>query len=158
MDSPYHRRPPSSAEDDSDDDERNPFHNPTLDLNASSDRIPLTQDISNVPFRTPSPLPQYRERSSSRYALSQTYVPQVQSPRSGLGVQFAPNPLPFSGARSRPTSSHSNGTDDWIQRQQPVQATQADLRRYQTRRVKLTQGSVFSADYPYSQSRHGPEV
>jgi|SRR5579859_6393764 len=153
MDSGYHRRPLSSAEDDSDDDERNPFHNPTLDPNASSDRIPLTQDISNAPYRSPSPLPQYRERPSSRYTLSEAYVPQVHFPRSGLGVQFAPapNPLQFGAAGSRPASAHSNGTDDWIQRQQPVQAAQADLRRYQTRRVKLTQGNVFCADYPYSQ-------
>jgi hypothetical protein len=43
----------------------------------------------------------------------------------------------------------SNMTDDWIQRQQPVQASQADLRRYQTRRVVLKQGNVFTADYPY---------
>lgn len=160
MDSPYHRRPPSSAEDDSDDDERNPFHNPALDPNASSDRIPLTQDVSNIPYRSPSPLPQYRERPTSRYPLSETYVPQVHSLRSGWGPQFAPasNPLQFGGAGSRPTSAHSNGTDDWIQRQQPVQAAQADLRRYQTRRVKLTQGSVFSADYPYSHSIVGTEV
>ena len=40
-------------------------------------------------------------------------------------------------------------TEDWIQRQQPVAVGQAGLRRYQTRRVKLTQGYVFSADYPY---------
>ena len=158
MDSPYHRRPPSTAEDDSDDDDRNPFRNPTLDPHASSDRIPLTQDISNIPYRSPSPLPPYRERPSSRYTLSEAYVPQVHSPRTGVGVQFAPNPVQLHGPGSRPTSSYSNGTEDWIQRQQPVQAAQADLRRYQTRRVQLTQGNVFCADYPYPQSMDISEI
>lgn len=150
MDSPYHRRPPSTAEDDSDDDERNPFNNPVLDPNASTDRIPLTQDISNMAYRRSPP---YGERPTSRFTLSESYIPPINSPRGSLGVQFAPSPLQFGALApgSRPVSAHSNGTEDWIQRQQPVQAAQADLRRYHTRRVKLTQGSVFSADYPYAQ-------
>jgi hypothetical protein len=43
---------------------------------------------------------------------------------------------------TRSPSVMSNVTDDWIERQQPVES------RYQTRRVRLTRGNVFSAEYP----------
>jgi hypothetical protein len=152
MDSGYHRRP-LSQEEDSDDDERNPFTNPSVDPNASTDRIPLTQGMSrpNIPpYSSSPPVPPYGERPASRYTLSETYIPQAQSSSTNLGVGFVPGsvqfPIPTGG---RPISVMSNMTDDWIQRQQPVQASQADLRRYQTRRVVLKQGNVFTADYPY---------
>ena len=43
---------------------------------------------------------------------------------------------------TRSPSAMSNMTDDWIERQQPVE------RRYPTRRVRLNPGRVFSANYP----------
>lgn len=157
MDSGYHRRPLSQGEDESD-DEAIPF-NPALDPNASTDRIPLTQAIpgSRSPYAPyarspplPSESPPFLDRPASRYALSESYAPPPGSSHGNLGVGFGPGsvqfPLPTGG---RPLSVMSNMTEDWIQRQQPVQAAQADLRRYQTRRVKLSQGNVFSADYPY---------
>lgn len=151
MASPYHR--PPSNEDESD-DEGNPF-----DPNSSTDRIPLTQAIpgqrTSIPPYAASPPASYGERPASRYTLSESYVPAAgQSPRTNLGEGFGGRgfgsgrvqfPEPTGG---RPLSAMSNMTEDWIQRQQPVAAAQADLRRYQTRRVKLNQGHVFTADYP----------
>ena len=148
MASPYHR-PPG---DDESDDEVSPF-NPANDPNSSTDRIPLTQAMPGQrtavpPYSASPPIP-YGERPASRYALSETYVPPGQTPATNLGgfgtarVNF-PEP-----GRGRPVSVMSNMTEDWIERQQPVQAAQADLRRYQTRRVRLNKGNVFTADYPY---------
>ena len=146
MESGYHRRP---LDDPESDDESNPFSNPAYDPNASSDRIPLTQTASGrgVPsYATPPTNTPPYERPASRYTLTESYLP----PNSGqYGPTFNPEvqfPDPTGG---RPLSVLSNMTEDWIQRQQPVGASQADLRRYQTRRVRLTQGNVFSADYPY---------
>lgn len=148
MDHGYHRRPLSQAEDESDDD-GNPF-NADLDPNASTDRIPLTQGMQRpVPPFSASPrpprTPPYDDRPTSRYTLSESYVPGAQPPPFGAG--FGPGVDPTGG---RPLSVMSNMTEDWIQRQQPVLASQADLRRYQTRRVRLNQGNVFSAEYPYA--------
>jgi chitin synthase len=144
MDSPYHQRPLSQTEDESD-DEAGPFAG-GMDPNASTDRIPLTQG-----YRPPNPpysaSPPYGDRPPSRYTLSESYVPGAQAPPAG---GFGPGTLNFPDPTGgRPVSVISNSSEDWIQRQQPVQASQADLRRYQTRRVKLNQGNVFSADYPY---------
>jgi hypothetical protein len=62
--------------------------------------------------------------------------------------------IPLQQANYRPSSRFSllsstrspsamfNMTDDWIEGQQPVE------RRYQTRRVRLNRGNVFSANYP----------
>jgi hypothetical protein len=160
MDSGYHRRPLSQQDDESDEDIDNPFHNPTLDPNASTDRIPLTQAMpasrssyqpySNSPPPPTGAAPPYGERPASRYTLSESYVPAAGPTQSNLSVGYAPGgvqfPVPVGG---RPLSVMSDMTQDWIQRQQPVGAAQADLRRYQTRRVKLNQGNVFTADYPY---------
>jgi hypothetical protein len=149
----YHRRPLSQHDESDDDDINDPF-DASLDPNASTDRIPLTQAMptrsSYVPAYAASPPPApYGERPSSRYTLSESYVPGAQSTGASLGAGYGPGsvqfPVPTGG---RPLSVISNMSEDWIQRQQPVQAAQADLRRYQTRRVKLTQGNVFSADYP----------
>jgi len=156
MDSGYHRRPLSQAEDDSD-EELNPF-DPSLDPNASTDRIPLTQAMPGhrvpvPPYAASPPLGPYPDRPASRYTLSESYVPGAQTSATNLG---GPGATPGFGrvafpepTGQRPVSVMSNVTEDWIQRQQPVQASQADLRRYQTRRVRLNQGNVFSADYAY---------
>ena len=156
MDSGYHRRPLSQADDDSD-EELNPF-DPSLDPNASTDRIPLTQAMPGhrvpvPPYAVSPPLGPYPDRPASRYTLSESYIPPIQTQSTNLGggggfgrVAF---PEPTGGRPVSVMSNMTNMTEDWIQRQQPVQASQADLRRYQTRRVRLTQGSVFTADYPY---------
>jgi hypothetical protein len=165
MDSGYHRRPLSVADDESD-EETNPFHNATYDPNASTDRIPLTQAVPGsrspyIPYAASPPLHAaspplqgesvpFTERPSSRYALSESYLPPPGSSHANLAPGFGPGSVQFPiAAGGRPLSVMSNMTEDWIQRQQPVPASQADLRRYQTRRVKLSQGNVFTADYPY---------
>jgi chitin synthase len=148
----YHRPPSADGESD---DEGNVFEHP-YDPNASTDRIPLTQAMpGNAPYSTSAPpVPSYGERPTSRYTLSESYVPAAgQSSSTNLGGGFGTGRVQFPEAIvGRPGSAMSNMTEDWIQRQQPVAAAQADLRRYQTRRVKLNQGHVFSADYPYSSS------
>jgi len=156
MDPPYHQRP----EEDESDEEQNPFET-SFDPNASSDRVPLTQDMSSrrpVPQQySPPPLatgtPPYGDRPASRYTLSETYArPGTAASATTVGLgPYGPGavsfPFPTGG---RPMSVISNLSEDWIQRQQPVAPSQADLRRYQTRRVRLNQGNVFSADYPYT--------
>lgn len=156
MDSGYHRRPLSQAEDDSD-EELNPF-DASLDPNASTDRIPLTQAMPGQrgapvpPYAASPPLGPYPDRPASRYTLSESYIPAAQTSSTNLGgpgAGFGRVAFPEGPTGQRPVSVMSNMTEDWIQRQQPVQASQADLRRYQTRRVRLNQGNVFTADYPY---------
>lgn len=145
MDSPYHRRPLPQHDDESD-DETNPFNNP-LDPAASNDRIPLTQAVSGQrPYSTTPPQQggPYGERPGSRYTLSESYVPGAQPNLGAPGTVHFADP-----AGSRPGSVMSTLTDDWIRRQQPPEPSQADLRRYPTRRVRLTQGNVFSAEYAY---------
>ena len=146
MATPYHRPP---AEDESD-DEADPF-NPTYDPNSSADRIPLTQAMpgprTSAPPYSTSPPVAYGERPASRYSLSETYVPPTQASATNLGG-FGPARVRFPDGGGRPVSVMSNMTEDWIERQQPVQPAQADLRRYQTRRVRLNKGNVFTADYP----------
>jgi hypothetical protein len=146
----YHQRP----QDDDSDDEHNPFES-SYDPNASTDRIPLTQDIAGrhgISQLSPSSVgaPAYEERPPSRYTLSETYGPPPVSSHSNLAP---PGQVGFSfPPAGRPISVVSNLSEDWIQRQQPLQPAQADLRRYQTRRVRLNQGNqghVFSADYLY---------
>jgi hypothetical protein len=145
MATPYHR----PGEDESD-DEANPF-NP----NSSTDRIPLTQAFaapdqrtSVPPYTTSPPIP-YNERPASRYTLSESYVPPAQTSTTNLGG-FGPGRVHFPDpSGGRPVSVMSNMTEDWIERQQPVQPSQADLRRYPTRRVRLNKGNVFTANYPY---------
>jgi chitin synthase len=91
--------------------------------------------------------PPYGDRPASRYTLSETYIPTGESQANlGFGPGSVEFPTPVGG---RPLSVMSNMTEDWIRRQQPIQSGQADLRRYQTRRVKLSQGNVFTAEYPY---------
>ena len=156
MASPYHR--PGSQDGESD-DERDPFSG-TYDPNASTDRIPLTQAIPDQrvapPYAgSPPPSGSY-DRPASRYTLSESYVPSAQpTQRPAQGFPPVDFNAPVQRVRfpdvpgQRPISVMSNISEDWIARQQPVEASQADLRRYQTRRVKLTRGSIFSADYPY---------
>jgi len=155
MASPYHR--PGSQDGESD-DERDPFAG-GYDPTASTDRIPLTQAIPDQRVAAPpysaSPPATYGERPGSRYTLSESYTPAAQPAQRPPSGAFPATNFPAQRVRfpdapgQRPVSVMSNMTEDWIARQQPVEASQADLRRYQTRRVKLTRGSIFSADYPY---------
>jgi hypothetical protein len=151
--SPFHHRPGSQTEDESDED-ASPFNTPYGPA-TSTDRIPLTQGVETrsplPPYTTSPPLPDRGQLSAgSRYTLTESYIPSARSSTANFG--FGPAPVRFPDATGgRPMSALSNLTnltEDWIQRQQVPSASQADLRRYPTRRVKLNEGNVFSADYP----------
>lgn len=151
MNSGYARRRFEQVEDYSD-DEGNPFN--FSDANAYSDRTPLTHAIpltrqtphypsSLRPTQTP-----YSERPGSRpgsrYVSEMTYQPPTQSSGQSFGASV---PFPDPAGRIA-VSSATSITDEWISRQQPLQASQADSLRYKTRNVRLSQGKVLSTDYP----------
>jgi hypothetical protein len=151
MNSGYARRRFEQVEDYSD-DEGNPLNFP--DPNTYTDRTPLTHAIpltrqtphypsSLRPTQTP-----YTERPGSRpgsrYVPEMTYQPTTQSSGQSFGA-FVPFPDP---AGHIAVSSAISITDDWIARQQPLQASQADSSPYKTRNVRLSHGKVLSTDYP----------
>jgi hypothetical protein len=156
MASPYIR--PGSQDGESD-DERDPFTT-NYDASVSTDRIPLTQAVPDPrvapPYAGSPPPSRAYDRPPSRYTLSETYAPAAQPTQRPPAQSFPTVDFNAPGGRvrfpdvpGRPVSVISNISEDWIARQQPVEASQADLRRYQTRRVKLTRGNIFTADYPY---------
>ncbi|KAF2635387.1 chitin synthase G [Massarina eburnea CBS 473.64] len=98
-------------------------------------------------------------RPQSTYSLTETYAsdaPTTQyAPKSTTGsdvysVSGGYDPANEYGAPARATSPYSrsetSSTADWRQRQQPGGGM--GLKRGMTRKVKLVQGSVLSADYP----------
>ena len=98
-------------------------------------------------------------RPASTYSLTESYAPnshQAQYPAqssSGSDVYSATggyDPATEYGAPQRVPSPYSrsetSSTEAWKQRQQPGGGT--GLKRGMTRKVKLVQGSVLSADYP----------
>jgi chitin synthase len=107
---------------------------------------------------------QHENRPHSTYSLSETYVSDApahtQYPgqaHNGSDVYSASggyNPAAEYGAPQRAPSpydrSETSSTADWRARQQPGGAVAAagGLKRGMTRKVKLVQGSVLSADYP----------
>ena len=148
---PYHHRPGSQTEDDSDEDS-NPFNTP-YSATVSTDRIPLTQaaESRTPPYSASPPIPDRGQLSAgSRYTLTESYIPSARSSTAafGFGPATVHFPDPTGGRPISVLSNLTNLTEDWIQRQQVPTASQADLRRYPTRRVRLNEGNVFSADYP----------
>ena len=123
------------------------------------ERIPLNQQNyppqQQVPHQSPFEGP-FDERPQS-YALQESYTPDARTATSysgsstytdqyplpvtgegGMHAQFGPQRVPSPYSRSETSS-----TEAWRQRQAPQ-----NLRRFNTRKVKLVQGSVFSTDYP----------
>jgi chitin synthase len=99
-------------------------------------------------------------RPQSTYSLTETYAsdqPQTLS-HTGSDVYSATggyNPATEYGAPHRAPSPYSrsetSSTEAWRQRQQPgggAAGGGGGLKRGMTRKVKLVQGSVLSADYP----------
>ncbi|KAF2116431.1 chitin synthase-like protein [Lophiotrema nucula] len=98
------------------------------------------------------------QRPHSTYSLTETYASDAPTqyhgaPPAGSDVYSATghyDPQGEFGAPPRPTSPYSrsetSSTEAWRQRQQPGGG--AGLKRGLTRKVKLVQGSVLSADYP----------
>lgn len=89
---------------------------------------------------------------SPAYQLNETYhqdgqgnAGYQQSTYSGTTLE---DPTAAFGVPNRVHSpydrSDTSSTDAWRERQQPA----GGLKRYQTRKVKLVQGSVLSVDYP----------
>lgn len=102
-------------------------------------------------------------RPASTYSLTETYAdssttrgpPYHSGYHEGPGVYSGPleNPTQAYDAPGRAPSpyqrSETSSTEAWRQRQQPGGMGGAGgLKRAQTRKVKLVQGSVLSADYP----------
>jgi chitin synthase len=100
-------------------------------------------------------------RPQSAYSLTETYADNSTTTRypgqhdNGSDVYSAAgryDPAAEFGAPARAPSpydrSETSSTADWRQRQQPGGAAAGGLKRGMTRKVKLVQGSVLSADYP----------
>jgi chitin synthase len=89
-------------------------------------------------------------RPPSAYSLTETYADPSQgySPGYGYGEQGGGFEPP--GRSGSPYArSETSSTEGWRQRQQPGGGAAAGgLKRNATRKVKLVQGSVLSADYP----------
>jgi chitin synthase len=103
-------------------------------------------------------------RPQSTYSLTETYADSNPSTRSPApyntgyheGGEVYPgtmdDPSQSYGVQARAPSpydrSETSSTAAWRQRQQPGGGMAGGLKRAQTRKVKLVQGSVLSADYP----------
>jgi chitin synthase len=101
-------------------------------------------------------------RPQSTYSLTETYASDshpAQYPgqhHDGSDVYSATgghyDPAAEFGAPHRAPSPYSrsetSSTEAWRQRQQPGGGAAGGLKRGMTRKVKLVQGSVLSADYP----------
>ncbi|ODA80363.1 hypothetical protein RJ55_03321 [Drechmeria coniospora] len=97
-------------------------------------------------------------RPVSAYSLTESYAPGAASttPVPGGGTfsdHGGYNQFPQDGVYnySRPVSTINDPEESWMQRQQQagtVSRAGGGLKRYNTRKVKLVQGSVLSIDYP----------
>ncbi|KHN96678.1 chitin synthase 1 [Metarhizium album ARSEF 1941] len=97
------------------------------------------------------------DRPVSAYSLTESYAPNAsQLPPPGPGGfgetgfgQYGQT-QGFGGPYDRPLSTVHDEEESWMRRQQqPAGVGQAGgLKRYNTRKVKLVQGSVLSIDYP----------
>lgn len=90
----------------------------------------------------------------SAYSLTESYAPgAAQTPTPGPGFndngygQYSLDPNGFNTPRPMSTMEDDD-EDDWMQRQMPTQPTRSGLKRFNTRKIKLVQGSVLSIDYP----------
>ena len=98
-------------------------------------------------MHTPNPRP------ASAYSLTETYADNA-SYNAGYGPPGYVDPATgYDGPGRAPSPysrSETSSTEAWRQRVQPggPTATSGGLRRNATRKVKLVQGAVLSADYP----------
>ena len=94
-------------------------------------------------------------RPHSTYSLTETYVTDRPAQYPGdANYSAGGEGGDFGGPHRAPSPyerSETSSTEAWRQRQQPggaVAAAGGGLKRGMTRKVKLVQGSVLSADYP----------
>ncbi|KAF2689872.1 glycosyltransferase family 2 protein [Lentithecium fluviatile CBS 122367] len=100
----------------------------------------------------------FEDRPQSTYSLTETYATDAPQTRSHTGSDVYSatggyDPATEYGAPQRAPSpyarSETSSTEAWRQRQQPGGGMAGGgLKRGMTRKVKLVQGSVLSADYP----------
>ncbi|PNY29820.1 Chitin synthase 1 [Tolypocladium capitatum] len=96
------------------------------------------------------------DRPVSAYSLTESYAPgAAQHPGAGSGgfgdSAYGQYPQDAGYGFDRPLSTVHDEEESWMQRQQQPAAGRAaggGLKRYNTRKVKLVQGSVLSIDYP----------
>ncbi|TFB07155.1 hypothetical protein CCMA1212_000984 [Trichoderma ghanense] len=90
------------------------------------------------------------DRPVSAYSLTESYAPgasPIGTPGLGSDSGYGQYGQGAGYDFPRPASTvHDNDDDSWVQRQQ--QPAGGGLKRYNTRKVKLVQGSVLSIDYP----------
>jgi chitin synthase len=90
-------------------------------------------------------------RPPSAYSLTETYGDPTQQGYGGAGYSGYP-PQSFDPpmrTASPYARSETSSIEGWRQRAQPGgPAAQGGLKRNATRKVKLVQGTVLSADYP----------
>ncbi|KAL7939797.1 glycosyltransferase family 2 protein [Trichoderma chlorosporum] len=90
------------------------------------------------------------DRPVSAYSLTESYAPgasPIGTPGLGSDNGYGQYGQGQGYDFPRPASTvHDNDDDSWVQRQQ--QPAGGGLKRYNTRKVKLVQGSVLSIDYP----------
>lgn len=96
------------------------------------------------------------DRPVSAYSLTESYAPgaaQAPPPGQGYGGGFDQFQADGGYGYGRPASTVNDTEDEWMQRQQQPMgmgggSRGGGLKRYNTRKVKLVQGSVLSAEYP----------
>lgn len=111
------------------------------------------------PFDEPSPALTPGEEHETGYTLSESYVDHGghAPPYTGYGehASFGDTTTAYNGpgrlgAESPIDRNETASTTAWAERQQPggPAAAAGGLKRNATRKVKLVQGAVLSADYP----------
>ena len=86
-------------------------------------------------------------RPTSQYTLNETYADPSGGYNTGYGGPTGyPNPTQ-TGYDAPYARSDTSSTEAWRQRQQPGGGA-GGLKRNATRKIKLAQGAVLSADYP----------
>ncbi|KAG5933736.1 Chitin synthase, class 1 [Claviceps sorghi] len=101
-----------------------------------------------------APLP----RPVSTYSLTESYAPGASQlppagsggfPEAGFAAYTQNQAFGSSPYDDRPVSTVYDEEESWLRRQQQPGGSQGGgLKRYNTRKVKLVQGSVLSIDYP----------
>lgn len=125
----------------------------------ANERLLTSAPVSEYPtqFETPS----HDERTnhpkapSSVYSLTETYAPNAAGTHMPDTVTRSHDGYEPSNSYDRHATSQGGfssnpveTTDDWVQRQQQSAPEGNGVKRSRTRKVKLVQGSVLSANYP----------
>ncbi|OCL08324.1 glycosyltransferase family 2 protein [Glonium stellatum] len=146
------------------------YDNPTHRHDGSDDEEaersllhPNPTGVNPGPFDDPGYHGAPEIRPASTYSLTETYADSSTTRAPPFHGGYHEGPEVYSGSLEDPTQayggpgrvgspyqrSETSSTEAWRQRQQPGgMGGSGGLKRAQTRKVKLVQGSVLSADYP----------